>query len=272
MTWDGDEPLTSELVHCPACGHAARVVVRVFDTRRFRCTKCRGLGRTVARGDATGWVSSAQAPLVPRPTASEFANWVFEWSVPSLKVSPDRSEHQRHRMVLGAITHREIDQFMRFRWTQDFLAGHATSDWRLLFADNGETERQTFRASRLTVEQVPVRCVPDAVLMNSSTNTILIIERKTTNVPKPSIPENGWPNVEAQLWCYSHIDDWRGVREVLLVGQLWHRFRGGVQLCHTHPSWKRDDPAHENRCRIWFERYGGQLATLPATDQDGSTP
>jgi hypothetical protein len=272
MTWGDDEPMTSTLVRCPTCGHAARVHVGVFDTRRFRCSKCNRPGRTIGKGEARDWVLFAKQPETPRPTASEFANWVFEWSVPALKVAPDGSESQRHRMRLGVITHREIDQFMRFKWTQDFLAGHPGSSWRVLFADGGADDHRTFLASKLTVEHLPVRCVPDLVLLNSATDTVLIIERKTTKVAEPYIPQEGWPNVEAQLWCYSHIDDWEDASEILLVGQLWRRSRGGIQLCHSHPSWKRSDPEHQARCRNWFLRYGGQVENTHCVDLAPSKP
>lgn len=259
MIWGDEEPRASVLVRCPTCGHAARVPVGVFDTRPFRCTKCNRPGRIIGKNEAKDFVSFAKPPQTPQPTASEFANWVFEWSVPSLKVASDGSESRRHRKMLGAMTHLEIEQFMRFKWTQDFLIGHPTLSWRVLFVDDGNDDRRIFFASKLTVEKAPVRCVPDLVLLNSATDTVLIVERKTTSVPEPHIPQDGWPNVEAQLWCYSHIDNWENAREVLLVGQLWRRFRGGVQLCHSHPVWRRSDLGHQARCKKWFIRYGGEV-------------
>jgi hypothetical protein len=162
-------------------------------------------------------------------------------------------------MMLGTVTHRVIEQFMLFKWTQHFLDGHPASGWTVLFADSGDGSEEVYLASDLKIEGISLRCVPDLVMVNKETDTVLIVERKTTHVPEPLLPENGWPNVEAQLWCYSYIDDWEDAREVLLIGQLWHRFRGGVQLCHSHPTWKRSDKTHDDRCRYWFERYGGQV-------------
>jgi hypothetical protein len=254
-----EDPRIALLVRCTTCGHSARVKVDVSDARGFRCSKCNGLGRTMGKAEAADWAAFASRPETPRSTASGFANWVFEQSVPALRVGPDNSESRRHRMLLGAVTHREIEQFMYLKWTQQFLSGHPASSWTVLFADSGEDLDQVFVASKLGVGGANLRCVPDLVMVNNDTDTVVIVERKTTHVPEPFIPVNGWPNVEAQLWCYSHIDDWEDAREVLLVGQLWHRFRGGLQLCHSHPTWKRSDTAHDERCRYWFERYGGKV-------------
>jgi hypothetical protein len=144
-----------------------------------------------------------------------------------------------------------------FKWTQEFLGSPDPSEWVLVFADNKRHPERIFEATALRVGAYPLQCVPDVVLKNMRQNIYLVIERKTTFVPEPNIPLEGWPNVEAQLWCYSWIDDWENAEEVLLVGQLWHRTRGGISLCHRHPAWKKSDPVHHDRCLAWFKKYGG---------------
>jgi hypothetical protein len=204
------------------------------------------------------WLSRSVPPEEPKATASSFANWVFESCVGDPTPLDDRASRS-HRLRLGRITHRSIELFMQFKWTQRFLAGHPPSDWKLEFADTDEGPSTSYVSSVLSVGGRPLRGLPDVVLRNTGTNTVLIIERKTTYVPAPQIPATGWPNVEAQLWCYSLLDAWSAADEVLLVGQLWHRERFGLTLCHEHPAWRRSDQKHHRRCAEWFLRYGGGI-------------
>jgi len=206
------------------------------------------------------WLQRARLPKKAVPTASAFADWVFQESRNySVQKNEGKLEgtYRSLRLQLGTVTHRHIELFLMFKWTQEFLESRDPSDWVLVFADNKHHPERIFEATTLRIGEQPLRCVPDVVLKNVRQNIYLVIERKTTFVPEPNIPIEGWPNVEAQLWCYSWIDDWKNAEEVLLVGQLWHRIGGGISLCHRHPAWKRSDPAHHGRCLAWFKKYGG---------------
>lgn len=195
-----------------------------------------------------------------RATASAFANWVFDVTYKRNSLVDETDDWlatRSFRMQMGAITHRDIELFLMHSWTKEFLGNKNTSGWELEFVDNKARPDRTFVSSKLLVDDCPLKCVPDVVLSKNSGNELLIIERKTTFVPEPYIPRNGWPNVEAQLWCYSWIDEFVSARKVWLVGQLWHRSRGGVAMCHRHPAWVRSEREHENRCRQLFKGYGG---------------
>lgn len=205
------------------------------------------------------WIASARPPSNPIPRASAFSEWVYQQTNRARRCGQSNFEMRRHRQYLGVMNHRDIEQFMQFKWTKSFLAGNPVSDWKVVFSETGGNEDKIFQSGRLIVNGHPLRCKPDLVLRNASINTILIVERKTTNLPEPRIPDTGWPNVEAQLWCYSWIDDWRDAEDVLLVGQLWRREREGIVLCHRHPTWRRSDADHHERCREWFEKWGGQV-------------
>lgn len=204
------------------------------------------------------WYRTAQPPAIAQPQASAFANWVFEQSVGKRYVPLKRG--RAHRLKLGQITHRDIELFLKLTWTRTILGRDSESDWVTEFCDNTVTPEKTFQATRLIVHGLPIRCVPDVVLRRRDNSKYMIIERKATFVAEPHIPADGWPNVEAQLWCYSWIDEWEKADEVLLVGQLWHRTRGGIALCHNPPVWKRSDEEHHRRCMKWFRRYGGESA------------
>lgn len=204
-------------------------------------------------------ILSAAPPSDPAPLASRFADWVYRSSqCPSHARTEDRTARQT-RVDLGRVSHHEIDQFFRLEWTKRHLAEPEPSEWEIIFTESDASKGVHYIASRLTVGGSPVRCVPDVVLKHKSTGKVLIIERKTTYKEDADIPEAGWPNVEAQLWCYSWIDDWTDALDILLIGQLWRRYRNGLVLSRRHPSWKRSDLNHEMRCAGWFKRYGGKI-------------
>jgi hypothetical protein len=205
------------------------------------------------------WANRATPPRRPTNQAWAFADWVFEQSTGHCYLHPETTASRRNRLSLGKVNHAHIELFMQFNWTRRFLSGISAGEWRVLFADDTPKPKRIFTASSLVVNERPLCCVPDLVMRHALAGTVLIIERKTTAVPEPFIPKEGWPNVEAQLWCYSMIDDWRDTPDVRLVGQLWWRHRGGLQLCHEHPAWRRSDPNHQARCKCWFQRYGGKV-------------
>jgi hypothetical protein len=146
----------------------------------------------------------------------------------------------------------------------DYLGEERRSGWRVWFADNTERPSQIFTASRLTVNGAPLKCVPDLVLVHEPSGEILIVERKTTFVSESRIPSDGWPNVQAQLWCYSWIDQFATCPRVRLIGQLWTRSSwGALSLCQHHPAWDRTGISHEQYCERLFKDYGGFVAPLP---------
>lgn len=194
-----------------------------------------------------------------RASASAFANWVFEHTHPNYQPPrPQDAIARAERMRLGTVTHDDIDWFLRHSWTVKHLGAEGCSGWSLWFSDSSDKSPHVFKASKLTVDGEALSCIPDAILYHERTDSFLIIERKTT--ASQYVPKAGWPNIEAQLWCYSHLDDFEGAPRVYLVAQLWMRINGGLSLYSYHPSWRRGEPAHEARCEAWFKKYGGGVA------------
>jgi len=206
------------------------------------------------------WLNNANTPVNPDPLASKFADWVYENSNTNSKKIKLPWESKHHLMKLGKIAHEDIDLFFSLKWAQEKLKEGTASDWKIIFTDRKAKNGKIFHANSLQINGESMRCVPDAVLEHKYKNKILIIERKTTYVPSPKIPVDGWPNVQAQLWCYSWIDDWLDFDEVILVSQLWYRYKGGLTLCHDHPMWKRDDERFHTQCVSWFAKYGGKFS------------
>ncbi len=210
------------------------------------------------------WLEKAEiTPDKVHPRASSFANWVYFASHGNHKKRTlDEKYNEKKLMNLGRYDHNHVELFMQLKWSNENLSINERnkSDWSILFIDDGSSS-QIFRASRLLVKDQPLRCRPDAILFNKKENKYLIIEHKTTRTPPQKIPQNAWPNVQAQLWCYSWIDDFEDADEVIMVGKLWilDSFRKLRQIHHSHASWKKSDQDHHNECLSWFKRYGGKF-------------
>lgn len=204
------------------------------------------------------WLKNSVRPDAPLPRASSFADWVFMSSIGRREITARESDRA---MLRGRLDHRLIELFLQTRAMREVSRGRDLSAWKPIFSDEMREDGEYLLASRLTVNGEPLRCVPDAVLQNGS--TILIIERKTTNVPVEKLPDRWWPNIQAQLWCYGWIDEWTGagswVDEVILVAQMWHRFGRELTLLDEHPVWRRSDPRFDAECTEWFQRYGGAV-------------
>ncbi|MCW5970218.1 MAG: hypothetical protein KIT57_17060 [Blastocatellales bacterium] len=212
--------------------------------------------------DSKGWLFDAKPPASPQSTASAFADWVFHWSkgryLPQFAKSVE-SHTRNNRLELGVMAHRQIEDFFSLTWTQKKFPESKASDWEMVFADSQGYRGKKFLASRLKVNGQPLTCVPDAVLWHTFKNVVLIIERKTTAQSWKFIPKDGWPNIQAQLWCYSWIDEWATATDVILVGQFWSRRSNGLILGREHPCWRRGSKNFHRQCLEWFERYGGQF-------------
>lgn len=200
-----------------------------------------------------------QPPSRITGTASAFSDWVMglyrrrrgvrtrmPWSAP---VSLDDQ-----RMILGRMEERFIEE--ERLWYRSTIDGESHLD--LLFADPLDGTAPAFAASRLKVAGSPLLCVPDVVLRDARSGSIVIKERKVGWVSEEWIPREGWPNLKAQLWCYAWIDDWVDAPRVTLVGEIWHhRFTGMNVRTSIRPVWERSEEQFHRECLELFNCYGG---------------
>jgi hypothetical protein len=202
------------------------------------------------------WSSNAPRPTNPTARPSKFADWVFQHSMSpwsSGSSNDDSTITNRFAKKAGVLDHALIDLSIQTTWLINRIGRTSPSDWVKEYVDGFYQKPEPLLASKLLIGDVPLRGKPDVILRNKNDGTVLIIERKTTRRLPRDIPDDGWPNVEAQLWCYSWIDKYVDAPDVLMLGQLWR----DRQLSSVHFLWRRSDQNHHTRCRTWFERYGG---------------
>lgn len=154
-------------------------------------------------------------PVKPMPTASSFSQWVY-----SLYGNECGDDEDRE---LGTAMEQVIwDRRKKAACSvDDDLLRSVGSDWRLVHNGlhlNGREQTNYFEINNLRVNGEPLRASPDLLYQNSSYSEVIIVEIKYSWLP---ITTNLWPNVWAQLWCYSQIEIAQNARKLAVVGEVW---------------------------------------------------
>lgn len=185
------------------------------------------------------------------PTASDFSNWVFDYyKGPRRRAGREAEAEEQEALRLGAIDHHDIERI------RTDLVGKS-HDWFAEYVDHADSSASILIASALKVYGQPLRCKPDLVLCHKSKRQRIIVERKTTRqvrLIEQREPTN-WKNIQAQLWCYSYIDQWADCPNITLIGELWYRSHGSLMRSITKLEWNKGDPLHENECRSLFNQW-----------------
>ena len=186
--------------------------------------------------------------LSPRtPTVSAFADWVLRlYAPPPNPISLlDGIIGERAVVDRRAEIHRA--KFEIPRWEH--------RGWRLVHDGVRRTVEDGFPIPSLTVDGVPLRGVPDLVFRERKSNRILIVELKVSSA---ELPSDGWPNLRAQLWAYSHIQHWATASEILLAGEVWSNHSSSPVRRKTY-FWRSNDTLLNEECLELFIAYGGAV-------------
>lgn len=148
-------------------------------------------------------------------TASGFAAWIYSLYGSAYGDADDRE--------LGNEVEQEVLERRRRAAScndSSFLRAMQLN-WRLVH--NGiqpqpEGSPPYFEIGRLRVNGVPLRVSPDLVYHNVELSKVVIVEIKNSRM---IIPTNLWPNIWAQLWCYSQIDIALNANAVSVIGEVW---------------------------------------------------
>lgn len=164
----------------------------------------------------------AHPPKSRTQSVTGFSKWVYSLYTPT--PSPIALE-------LGRLAELEISVMKKKERNLRQIPLPRIPGWKLVFSDRLDAETQSKPISKLRVNGSPIFGVPDLVIQEVLTNRLMIIERKFSAVQPPL---DAWPNVRAQLWAYSQIDDWLDVEDVTLVGEVWNWERDSYVLRATH--------------------------------------
>lgn len=153
-------------------------------------------------------------------TATAFSSWVYMLSHPESigsKTTQDTFSQAKHHEMEVQKMYKGMEKCLDF----------CKAEWRVIFLDPLTQNSGWFPTKNLEVGGKKLRCRPDVVLYNESSNDLMIIERKIAVTSPAYIPDRCYPNVLAQLWCYSDIDFekalWPKSKRQLLVCALWAR-------------------------------------------------
>ena len=177
----------------------------------------------------------------PGSTVSDFTKWIYSL----YQGPPDRISLQ---------TGKDVEKQASFR----IRALSNNAEWDLIYRDTLDENAEIKTISALKVDGNPIYGKPDAVFRHKITDEIVIVERKASN---RDVPDNGWPNLKAQLWAYAHIDDWVDSPKIRLIGEVWGFDYFGLYL-NRLLSWDMNDLEFCRENKELFDIYTGKKGEL----------
>lgn len=179
-------------------------------------------------------------PIEAGTSVSHFTDWLYRLYVP---------EKDYARLAVGRRLEREV--------ALKRIAVPTHGRWKLIYNDLDEKDRASLTIPKLRIGGAPLKAKPDIVFKERSTGRILIIEIKVTD---KRIWANGWPNLRAQMWAYSKIEQFETAPEILLVTEVW----GLRPSLHRRQvlGWKGSDQTLEQQNSELFSIYEGHCTSL----------
>jgi len=140
----------------------------------------------------------------------------------------------------------------------------------LIYEDVSDNKGKPYEISRLKLNGKSLYGRPDLVLRNKTTKDIMIVEIKHSRLPDENIPLDGWLNLQAQLWCYAFIDEWKDAPNIYLIGNIIQNKFGTIVESGIYPRWKIRKNGKLNmesnsvkilheKCLKLFQIYGGEF-------------
>lgn len=202
-------------------------------------------------------------PTAPEPTASKFAQWLYSLYSDTFGSAQDRKDGRE------AEEHILAGRCRAYTSADDSLLSSMFPEWVLVHNGMGlvnGNERSHFAIEELKVAGEALRVLPDLVYRNGRTGEIIIVEIKHSRM---DIPENLWPNIWGQLWCYSQLPLARAAPKVTVIGEVWADEWSGrkrTAVC-LRASVRRDPraPSYDRFFRALFDIYRGDRRRRPVT-------
>ena len=177
---------------------------------------------------------------------TDFSGWIF--SLYHEKKDPQS-------LANGRAVEEQVRR--RYELLRQSVPEPVSGDWEPLYRGIGEQDRKQKPPMIVTALRVggqSLRARPDYAFRETGSRRVLIVEIKASN---RDIPSDGWPNLRAQLWCYSQIDDWVVAPEVLLTAEYWGFNAYGI-FPRGAQVWRRGDGQFEAQNRELFRLYGNE--------------
>ena len=208
--------------------------------------------------------AAARVPQKPEPTVSGFSQWIYSLYSNNFGNDEDRADGKEAE---GEIWRRRREALS---CTDSNFLRTTHSPWKLIYNGlhlDGSSSADFLELPNLRVNGKALRGSPDLMYFNYATSEAIVVEIKYTRL---AIPQNLWPNVWAQLWCYAQIDTVASAKKLTVVGEVWgemfspgygrggHRVDGKKLFC-LRASVRRDPRAvpYDRFFRQLFQMYAG---------------
>jgi hypothetical protein len=186
-----------------------------------------------------------------RHSASDFSDWVYQLRHPK-KTNRNIDRETEKRRALGTLDHNAIE-LIKTRTLPRVSEKINHKKWKLYYVDDNSSQK-IFHSQRLNVDGVSLKGRPDVIFSYNDGDYYIVVERKITSVPHDIQHFHILEPAQCQLWAYSWLDELANAKDVLLVLEIWERFRGGIRASDI-AYWKRSNDKHNSHCLTLFEMY-----------------
>ena len=183
------------------------------------------------------------SPEVKINTVTEFTSWIY-----SLYLGRPDPE----KLAKGKQGEKEI--------ARHFPAPDLNG-FKLVYKDPLSNKPSPLKISSLRCNQQPLWGAPDLVYEHTESKTLYIIERKTVSTKtlmESGLPLDSWPNLRAQLWAYSHIDQFQGYKKVVLIGEAWKADGKTIPNRVALWRWESSEAVFDQENLKMFHYFGGE--------------
>lgn len=160
-------------------------------------------------------LATQRKPCDPEPTASNFSQWLYSLYSNTYGDADDRvSGIAAEEAILG-------ERRRAYSATDYHTMRLHFSDWYLKhngMVSNKKDRPNYFAIQNLNVRGQPLSANPDLIYENKRSGEIIIVEIKHSQM---HIPDNLWPNIWGQLWCYAQIEELLRAPKVTVIGEVW---------------------------------------------------
>lgn len=155
---------------------------------------------------------------------SSFSDWVFsKYGATKLSAAElnQRAEDEIQIDLAGRRAWKLSHQKELDERRESYVKQVAFGGWEVIYKHFGPYEEDALKISALLLNDGS--CMygkPDIVLYQRRTRKYLIVEIKSSAIRFP--PNDGWPNLRAQLWAYSKADLFEKATEVKLGAEVYY--------------------------------------------------
>lgn len=183
--------------------------------------------------------SLGKLPKTPELTVTNFCKWIYSFYSPPPRLA---------QLEEGKKVEITVDTFFLRRNLNVYIE----RGWSVCYRDTFDNSIDSLKIDALRIKGSALYGKPDIVFKHEDSGDIIIVERKAS---QSTMPSDSWPNVRAQLWCYSKANVFLNAPNIMLVAEAWRQSKNGAIAPNGVVTWNSQDSDLNQSMQELFEIY-----------------